>query len=542
MEQNDEYLIGVDNQNRIKLWNSSFFENFTNIAKFKQSINSIALLENDHLAIGSCGTDKIEIWSVKNQSKILALNDHKACVNTLLSVSVLNKTFLISSSADKTIQLYDQNFIRKQTVNHQTDSVLAIKYNPQLQLLASNSTNQKLKIWSFSYKIRAEIIRAHYNGSIEAICMLENGLIATGADDSKIKIWKQSHDKTSFELIADLREHKSLVYALILLKNNSLVSGSADQTIKVWNQINGTNFVCVSTLNLDSEIFSLAIWESSLLMSGHADGTILILNQTSFIVLQTLEEHTYGVNSIVQINNQYLASGSIDNTINIWQKINETSFSLNSTLTGHTSWVNWLVVLPNHMFASASADNSIRVWNSFLECVHILNGHTNTVSQLTVLKNEYLISISSDKKIIVWNIFDSFSRLITLKTDSSLLSVSLFSNDLFITGDSSGSLQLWSASAFRFQNEMTLKEHTDSVSDLAFQKNGFLVSTSFDKTIKIWDSSFKLWSSVSDAHSAPILALKVKKNSVLISSSQDGTITFWNTNYFILDDSFYIDK
>ena len=57
-------------------------------------------------------------------------------------------------------------------------------------------------------------------------------------------------------------------------------------------------------------------------------------------------------------------------------------------------------------------------------------------------------------------------------------------------------------------------------------KNGYLVSSSFDKTIKIWENSFQLWQSTSDSHLKGILALKVKRNGDLVSSSQDGTIHF----------------
>ncbi len=99
---------------------------------------------------------------------------------------------------------------------------------------------------------------------------------------------------------------------------------------------------------------------------------------------------------------------------------------------------------------------------------------------------------------------------------------------------------MWSTSQYSFQNVKTLKEHNDSVSDLTVLENGFLISTSFDKTIKIWDHSFQLWTSTPNAHSKAILKLKVKNNGDLISSSQDGTIYFWNTDHFILNKTIYI--
>ncbi len=98
---------------------------------------------------------------------------------------------------------------------------------------------------------------------------------------------------------------------------------------------------------------------------------------------------------------------------------------------------------------------------------------------------------------------------------------------------------MWSTSEFNFKNENKLKEFNDSVSDLVFLNNCYLVSTSFDITIKIWNNCFNLWSSTFNAHSKAILALKVKSNDDLVSSSQDGSVHYWNTDYFILNETIY---
>ncbi len=160
---------------------------------------------------------------------------------------------------------------------------------------------------------------------------------------------------------------------------------------------------------------------------------------------------------------------------------------------------------------------------------------------LVVIRNEYLISISGDKTIIVWDISNSFSKITTTRTSESLYSLALFSNDSFITGDSVGSIAVWSTSSLIFENTTRiLTEHNDSVTDLVVLKNGFLVSSSLNKLIKIWNNSFQLWSSTSESHSKGVVALKVKSNGDLISSSQDGTIHFWNTDHLILNNTIYI--
>ncbi len=129
-----------------------------------------------------------------------------------------------------------------------------------------------------------------------------------------------------------------------------------------------------------------------------------------------------------------------------------------------------------------------------------------------------------------------------IPTSAKLVLIALFPNESFITGNEDGSIQFWSTSSLIFDVNATsaLKEHNDSVSDLAVLKNGYLVSTSLDKTIKIWDNSFNLWSSKYHAHENGIVALKVNTNGDLISSSQDGVISFWNTDHFILNNTLYI--
>ncbi len=141
--------------------------------KFNKSIKSIALLENDLLAIGTCDINKIEIWNITNKSKILNLNDHNDCVNALISVKLLNRTFLISGSADSSIKLYDNHLNNIQTIEENTGPISSLDYSHQI--ITSNSTNKKIKIWFLSYKQLTEKKLAH-NKTISTICVLQNCL------------------------------------------------------------------------------------------------------------------------------------------------------------------------------------------------------------------------------------------------------------------------------------------------------------------------------------------------------------------------------
>jgi len=536
--QNERNLIGVDNKNRVKLWDKSTFKNYKNITKFNRTVKSIALLENDLLAVGSCGINKIEIWNITNQSIILALNEHISCVNALVSFKHLNETYLLSGSSNSTnIRLYDSGFKCIQTLNENTGSILSLKYSYLLSMIASNSSNGNIKILTFTYKLLNDNLQAHKK-SVKTICVLENGLIATGSEDWTINIWKIVN-KSSFELVTTLKEHKSEVKALILLKNNSLVSsGSTESSIRVWNKINESTFECVRILDLNNSVFSLAISGSSLLIIGLRDGSIQIRDQTSFSLLQILKRHTNTVLSILLLNNDYLASASVDYKIMIWQRINETSFNdISKTLSEHTLVVKSLIVLPNNMFASASSDNSIRIWDqTTFKCIKVLEAHINIVMSLIVFQNKYLISISEDKTIIVWNIFEQFSRITTTsKSDHGLNSVALTSsNDLLITGDSEGQLKLWDMNSVEISVLAELNQNSKEVSSLIFYKN-FLITGHFDGSLKIWRTdSFQLWYSPKAHNSSVTCLTNIDDRNLFASGSTDNQIKIWDSNFAII--------
>lgn len=87
----------------------------------------------------------------------------------------------------------------------------------------------------------------------------------------------------------------------------------------------------------------------------------------------------------------------------------------------------------------------------------------------------------------------------------------------------------------------TLKSHTDSVLNVKFltlakQQQKLLVSTSADKTIKVWKYSteagkYQLFQDLANYHAGSITCLSISNNhKVVVTSSADGLINIWNVN------------
>jgi WD40 repeat protein len=84
----------------------------------------------------------------------------------------------------------------------------------------------------------------------------------------------------------------------------------------------------------------------------------------------------------------YLASCSRDKNICIW---NLQTKQLSTCLPGHKKGVNSLVSLYNQQLASTGLEGTIRLWNVQVEkCVGIMDGHTKTMSSIDVLSGKII--------------------------------------------------------------------------------------------------------------------------------------------------------
>ncbi len=77
-------------------------------------------------------------------------------------------------------------------------------------------------------------------------------------------------------------------------------------------------------------------------------------------LIKTFNEHIGRINALAMSSNNILATGSLDNTIKIWE-MNSTNSIF--TLTGHLSDLFSLAFLSDSILVSGSQDYSIKIWN-----------------------------------------------------------------------------------------------------------------------------------------------------------------------------------
>ena len=250
------------------------------------------------------------------------------------------------------------------------------------------------------------------------------------------------------------------------------------------------------------------------LASGSADGTIRLWDSEK--EAGTLDGHKDKVVCLEVIGN-YLASGSNDKTVRLW---NVQELRVEAVFRGHTDCVTCLVAMKDCL-ASGSEDGTVRLWSQSREEA-VLEGHKSGVVCLAEEEN-CLASGSKEGTIIVWNTARK-RRLGALEGhEGEIVCLAIFGNYL-ASGSKDCTVRLWNMK--KLKQEAVLDAHAEYISCLAVAGN-YLVSGSRDGTIRLWNPETRKEEGILEGHTGMVVCLKVT-GGYLASGSVDGTIRVWN--------------
>uniref|UniRef100_A0A2N9IXM9 Protein HIRA n=1 Tax=Fagus sylvatica TaxID=28930 RepID=A0A2N9IXM9_FAGSY len=198
----------------------------------------------------------------------------------------------------------------------------------------------------------------HEGMQIFSIDVQPGGLrFATGGGDHKVRIWNMKsvgrdleNDESTHRLLATLRDHFGSVNCVRWAKHGRYVaSGSDDQVILIHERKPGSG----TTEFGSGEPPDVENWKVAMTLRGHT-ADVVDLNWSP--------------------DDSTLASGSLDNTIHIW---NMTSGICTAVLRGHSSLVKGVTWDPIGSFiASQSDDKTVIIWRtSDWSLVHRTDGH-----------------------------------------------------------------------------------------------------------------------------------------------------------------------
>lgn len=208
--------------------------------------------------------------------------------------------------------------------------------------------------------------------------------------------------------------------------------------------------------------------------------------------------HRKNVNGITwSPDNKYIASGSFDNTIQIWNAINGL---YQMSLVGHTERVNDVAWSPDgsHIVSSSGEsfggrDNTVRLWNADNgRNIFTLGGHKDLVNAVAWSPDGTMIaSASFDHTVIIWEASNGKKVFTYSGHASAVFDVTWSPDGKYIASCSTTpekEVHIWDASTGQ-PAIVPYTGHTDdvlSVSWISMRDGSFIASGSKDKTIHIW--------------------------------------------------------
>ncbi|KAH0450548.1 hypothetical protein IEQ34_021240 [Dendrobium chrysotoxum] len=201
---------------------------------------------------------------------------------------------------------------------------------------------------------------------------------------------------------------------------------------------------------------------------------------------------------------------------------------------GHYFDVNCLAYSPDsQMLATGADDNKVKVWTvSSGFCFITFSEHTNAVTAVTFMDNNHcLLSASLDGTVRAWDLF-RYRNFRTFTTPSPRQFVSLAvdqSGEVICAGTiDSFEIFVWSMKTSRLLD--ILSGHQGPVHGLMFSPtNGVLASSSWDKTVRIWDVFEGKGAVETFQHNHDVLTVSYRPDGKqLACSTLDGQITFWD--------------
>ena len=223
-----------------------------------------------------------------------------------------------------------------------------------------------------------------------------------------------------------------------------------------------------------------------------------------------------------------LASGSLDNTVRLWEV--NTGMHIR-TLTGHTDWVRSVSFSPDgNTLASGSDDNTVRLWEVNTGAhTRTFTGHTDWVYSVAFSPDgSTLASGSDDNTVRLWEV-NTGMHIRTLTGHTFVVSTVSFSPDgnTLASGSLDDTVRLWDVNTG--MHIRTLTGHMDWVRSVSFSPDGStLASGSDDATVRLWDVNTGMHIRTLTGHTDWVRSVSFSPDGrTLASGSRDGTVLLW---------------
>jgi WD40 repeat protein len=337
-------------------------------------------------------------------------------------------------------------------------------------------------------KVYSRYLKSPHTSAITVITQLKDSTILTGSQDSTIGIY----DFDSLSLVKELKDHKDQITSIIELDDGTVASIGDDRNVTIWEPNDSYKKVknLIATDNIISS--ALKLKDGRIAISSY-DRLLIVWNPNeNYTCEAVMTDHTGEIDRVIELSDGRLATSGKDNTVRIWDNVTASKSQKilklcdTKTLPGDNRQTSpaILELSGGSMLATGCYDNNVRIWDlkSDYSLLYTLKGHKRVVNNMVQSKNHLVTT--GDDKIFVWDCLSGFKRIYAINA------------------------------------------HKDIITSMHLLHDGKVVTTSSDRTVKIWDPK-----DYQNLHSleldSSVTCLYQLKDDRLITGTQDGSLRIW---------------